>query len=259
MEKLYKTELTIIIATYNAEATLKRALESVILLSYQNWECLVIDGASTDRTMNIVQDFERIDGRIRHISESDHGLYDAFNKGIKNAKGDWIYYLGADDLLTINGIEELMNCAAFVGENVAVVSGGVIRIRQDNSKRIMLSKGFIGSHQSMIMRREVLENMHGFNYNMYKILADYDLFIRLKNSGYEVMNCDAIVAYFQAGGTSENLSKMLQIAREKYSILKCDKYCTSPLWVTITDTIKSVAGNVFHRMHKKCCCVEIIT
>lgn len=77
-----------------------------------------------------------------------------------------------------------MKEAYMVESNTAIVSGGVIRIRQDNSERILMSKDFIGSHQSMVMRRSVLEEMNGFNYKRYSILADYDLFIRIKNNNY---------------------------------------------------------------------------
>lgn len=244
------TQLSIIVATYNADAFLSKALNSIVSLTYKNWECIIVDGASTDDTLDIIMSFEEKDPRIRHISEPDKGLYDAFNKGWRIASGKWVYYLGCDDMLTPDGLLQLMKRAESVDENVAIVSGGVIRVRQDGSRRIMLSKGFISSHQSMIMRRTVLQNMNGFDDAKYEILADYDLFIRIKNNGYQVINCDAIIAYFHAGGTSERLSSVKTIFKEKYSILKTDRFCNYPLMVTLHDLCKTILGNIYHRSMK---------
>ena len=72
-----KFDVSIIIATYNSERTIKRALESVMNQTHQNWECLVIDGNSKDKTIEIVNNFVKLDSRFRYISESDNGIYDA--------------------------------------------------------------------------------------------------------------------------------------------------------------------------------------
>ena len=79
--------VSIIIATYNSGKTLRRALDSVLNQSYQDWECIVVDGASKDNTIGIVKEYVKKDSRFRYISEPDHGIYDAFNKGWKMAKG----------------------------------------------------------------------------------------------------------------------------------------------------------------------------
>ena len=99
-----KINISIVIATYNAENYIKKALSSVLAQKYLNWECLIIDGASKDKTISIIEEFEKRDSRIRHISEKDKGIHDAFNKGWKNAVGEWVYYLGSDDALTYEGI-----------------------------------------------------------------------------------------------------------------------------------------------------------
>ena len=80
-------KITIVIATYNSEKTLAVAMESVLNQTFQDWECLVVDGASTDSTVSIVEEFIRVDKRFRLISEPDKGIYDAFNKGWRNAMG----------------------------------------------------------------------------------------------------------------------------------------------------------------------------
>lgn len=92
-----KKIISIIIATYNAEKTLKRCLNSIVSQKKDQLELLIIDGCSTDRTMDIVREFaESIDVIV---SEVDKGIYDAWNKGIRLATGEWIMFLGADDYL----------------------------------------------------------------------------------------------------------------------------------------------------------------
>ena len=100
--------VSIIIATYNSGKTLRRALDSVLNQSYQDWECIVVDGASKDNTIAIVKEYVKKDSRFRYISEPDHGIYDAFNKGWKMAKGEWVMYLGSDDEYTKDGIKALL-------------------------------------------------------------------------------------------------------------------------------------------------------
>src|ERR1700744_2888998 len=90
---------SIVIPTYNAETTLSRALDSLLGQTFQDFEVLIIDGLSTDKTTAIIGDYAARDKRIRFISEKDNGIYDAMNKGIDLAKGDWIYFLGSDDQL----------------------------------------------------------------------------------------------------------------------------------------------------------------
>lgn len=240
-------KLTIVIATFNASRTLKSALESVLNLTYNDWECIIVDGLSNDETLHIIESYEQKDNRFHHISEKDNGVYDAFNKGWKEAQGEWIYYLGADDTLFATGLEKLMNVAKKVNPDVGVVSGGVIRVSQNGSQRKMITKGYIGSHQSMVMKRSVLEQMNGFDLN-YQILADFDLFIRLKNSKYKVTNTDIIIAYFHAGGMSEKFKYTFRIFHEKLKILHKDKYSKFPFIITLYDTSRTILGGIYHRL-----------
>ena len=99
-----KPKVSIIIATFNSEKTIERALNSVLNQKIQDWECIIVDGASTDATVNIIRKFTEKDHRFRYLSEPDTGIYNAFNKGWKLANGTWIYYLGSDDELLQNGL-----------------------------------------------------------------------------------------------------------------------------------------------------------
>src|SRR5690606_23293701 len=81
--------ISIIIATYNCESDIKGCLDSIISQPFENWEVIIIDGESTDRTIEIIKEFNN--EKVRLLSEKDNGIYDALNKGIKLAKGDWLY------------------------------------------------------------------------------------------------------------------------------------------------------------------------
>ena len=92
-------KISIITATYNSEKTIEETLNSVLSQSYTDYEHIIIDGVSKDNTLSIIKKYEpKYNGRLKIISEKDSGLYDAMNKGIKNAIGDVIGILNSDDI-----------------------------------------------------------------------------------------------------------------------------------------------------------------
>lgn len=198
--------VSIIIATYNSEKTLRRAMNSVLNQDYQDWECIVVDGASKDGTIGIVKEFVAKDPRFRYISEPDKGIYDAFNKGWKMAKGEWIMYLGSDDEYTKDGIKALMENSA----GADVVYGDVI-LRYLNG-RVKVQKAskvdFYGTsafccHQAVVMKTDVVKKMQGFD-EAYKLLADWELLRRCGQTGHVYKYVDSSIAYFSVGGASSN-------------------------------------------------------
>lgn len=207
--------ITIIIATYNSCQTIKHALQSVKDQTFQDWECLVVDGASKDDTIKIVKEFSTQDSRFRYISEPDNGIYDAFNKGWRNARGEWIYYLGSDDWLEKDG---LAGMAHEIDENYAIISGDTNLIRTDGTMRVLKSgMPNLGCHQGMIMQRSVMEEMGGFDMK-YTIISDYDLIVRILNAGKGMKLVHETVANFQIGGTSQSLKNFMTYAKERYEI-----------------------------------------
>lgn len=196
--------VSIIIATYNSEKTLIRALDSVLNQSYQDWECIVVDGASKDNTIDIVKEFVSKDARFRYISEPDHGIYDAFNKGWKMAKGEWVMYLGSDDEYTKDGIKALMENS----EEADVVYGNVILKYSDlkYKKQKASQVNFTGTqafccHQAVVMKKNVIEQLKGFD-EKYKLLADWDVLRRAGQRGFNYKYIDTEVAFFFVGGAS---------------------------------------------------------
>ena len=211
-------KVSIIIATLNAKETLDKALESVVTQSYQDWECIIIDGCSQDGTMDIILKYAASDSRIRYVSEPDNGIYDAFNKGLRMAKGEWIYYLGSDDRLTSDGISELV---AGGHNGVEVISGNCYIERIDGTIKHYISQGFIGCHQCKLVRRSTLNRFCGFNLK-YRISADRDLMVRMEKVGVKIAYVDTFVAYFSMKGMSQNIGGLIRRSKERYWIARAN-------------------------------------
>lgn len=212
-------QVSVIIATYNSAKTVRAALESVKKQKFQDWECVVVDGASKDETMSIVQEYVKADARFSCLSEPDKGIYDAFNKGWKRAKGVWVHYLGSDDKLTENSFCELLEKP--VDDDVVVLSGSAYIEKTDGSLGLQPSDGWKGCHQAKLTRRDVLERMHGFD-EQYKILADLELYIRMKTEGYKVKNFEQPVCYFALDGVSQKFRGIWGRQKECIKVLRKD-------------------------------------
>lgn len=206
-------KVSIIIATYNSGKTIRTALDSVLNQKFQDWECLVVDGASKDDTLEIVKEFEQKDSRFRHISEPDKGIYDAFNKGWRYAKGEWVHYLGSDDRLTDFGLGELFS--SDVDDTIAGISGNCYIEKIDGSIVPNYPEGWsVGCHQGKVVRRSVMDKYHGFD-ESYPIMADYDLMLRLEEAGEKIMIRDSFVSYFAMDGASQSLRNLIKRTNEK--------------------------------------------
>ena len=102
-------KVSVITVTWNSGATLRDTLESVLRQTYLDIELIIVDGGSTDNTMELVREYEpRYHGRLRYVSEPDKGIYDAMNKGIRMATGDIIGILNSDDFYTSSDIVEIL-------------------------------------------------------------------------------------------------------------------------------------------------------
>lgn len=236
--------ISIIIATYNAEKTLHDALESVLNQSFQDWECIIVDGASKDSTIEIVKEYMKEDSRFRYISEPDNGIYDAFNKGWKMAKGQWILYLGSDDELTSEGLNTLIansDGADIVYGNTLFRKAGVSKLRLQISSKPKMG-GFC-CHQSLIMKRDVILKLGGFDMQ-YKILADKDLICRAMKEKCKIRQTNVTVSIFCVGGASSPNTRRF---KESFAINK--KY--RPLTISLFELAKSVLKNAILQVIEK--------
>lgn len=202
-------KVSIIIPVYNAAQTLDAAINSVISQTYSAIEIIVVDGMSTDGSDQILQKYS---SQIHHlIREKDQGVYDAMNKGITKASGDWIYLMGADDqLATMDVMAKVMS---EVDQDHHIVFGKVVNTDRNHPlvPKIHTSR-FDGViclrntlHQQSVFYRKDLFDKHKFN-PQYKILADYDFHLTLFEEKVKGKYLDILIARCEAGGLSKNFN-----------------------------------------------------
>jgi glycosyltransferase involved in cell wall biosynthesis len=194
--------LTIIVPVFRAEKTLQASLDSVLSQEFRDWELLVLDGASPDGTLAIAQEAARKDDRIRVISEPDKGVYDAMNKGIARARGEWLYFLGSDDLLyddtVLSSVMGARDADLLYGNVVSPSYKGVYDGPFDYPK--LLSRNL--SHQAAFYRKTLFSHLGDYNLR-YKAYADWDLNLRcFSDPGLRIRYIDRIVGRFGADGLS---------------------------------------------------------
>lgn len=190
MRNIDIVKVTIITVAYNSVKTLEDTMKSVLAQTFANIEYIIVDGASTDGTIQLIRQYEpRFGKRMRWISEKDKGIYDAMNKGIKMSSGDVIGILNSDDYFTSSDVIERM-MASFNDSTLDAVYGDIHFIhdglpgkcvRYYSSKPfrpLWLRFGFMPAHPSFYCRREVFEKA-GFYKIDYKIGSDYEMMVRL--------------------------------------------------------------------------------
>ena len=223
-------KISIIVATYNNESTLRCLLDSIVHQKYKNIELIIIDGNSIDKTIEIIQEY--IDSIEYFKSESDNGVYDALNKGIRQASGDYVYFIGADDILYSRDVIENVVDSIKAEKYPVVLCGDVwqVDVFSNYQKKQIASDDILNiyarkcmpHHQGMFVRTNVAKGLL-FD-EQYKIAADYDMFHKIINEYGEdsVKSLDYPVAYFSLGsGTSSQLERGM---REYIEIMKKNKF-----------------------------------
>ncbi|WP_216069141.1 glycosyltransferase family 2 protein [Acinetobacter ursingii] len=183
MEECEKLKITIITVCYNSSATIEQTFKSVQDQSYENIEYIVVDGNSTDGTVEIINRYQNI--ITQWISEPDDGLYDAMNKGIALATGDYIGIINSDDIFfdseVVGRIANYLknkNIDACVGDVVQSKHNSVLRkISSKNWNPIQLKNGFMTPHPALFIKRSIL-NTYDLYRTDFKIGADYELIVR---------------------------------------------------------------------------------
>lgn len=198
---------TIIIPTLNSEKKLPEALSSIVEQRFQSLEVLIIDGLSSDKTLAIANEFQSKISKIKIFSEPDYGIYDAMNKGVKYASGNWVYFMGADDRLYNESVlESIYNVVNNKSLELDVLYGDVEsgyfqKLYDGKFSKWKITRKNI-CHQAIFFKRSVFSKIGGFNLN-YKVLADWDHNIRWFFDGnikYHYLNI--VVAHYGEGGFS---------------------------------------------------------
>lgn len=182
-------KVSVITATWNSGKTLRTTLDSVLNQSYPDIEHIIVDGGSTDNTMEIIREYEpRYNGRLRYISEPDKGLYDAMNKGIRMATGEVVGILNSDDFYTSSDVVEKLekelatNRVDAVYGDIHFVDGNDLGkcVRYYSSRlfnRSWMRLGFMPAHPSFYCRKIIYDKYGGFDLS-YKIASDFECLLR---------------------------------------------------------------------------------
>lgn len=208
--------ISIITATFNSAKTLKDTIQSVLRQTNKDFEYLIIDGGSTDETIDIVKSYEsEFSGRLKWVSEKDQGIYDAMNKGIKMASGDVVGILNSDDYFTSDDILQTVD-NAFKSHEIDAIYGDIHFIRDGNPQKCIryyssrmfrpfcLRFGFMPAHPSFYCKREILDKAGLYSLD-YKIGADYEMMVRLfKRHKIKSLYVNKDFVTMRTGGASNN-------------------------------------------------------
>jgi glycosyltransferase len=253
-------KLSIITATYNSAKTIANNVASVNEQTYDNIEHIIIDGASLDNTLDIIQTNSKRNLIIR--SEPDKGIYDALNKGLALASGDIIGFLHSDDLFFSNQTIEKIVQAFSVSDRVDAVYGDLIFVNEKASHKVvrywrskpfttkLLKKGWMPPHPTLFMRRQVYESHGLFNVNL-KCAADYDYILRVfQDETLKFLYLPEIITKMQIGGVStKGFVNIINKKIEDYKVLKSN-HISYPLSVLLLkNTIK--LPQLLAKLHKK--------
>lgn len=245
-------EISIIIATYNAEKTLEKCLNSIVCQKNDNVELLIIDGGSKDKTVEIVEKYK---GSVDYlVSEPDKGIYDAWNKGIAQAQGKWLMFVGADDELlpdaiatyihVINNNPEIGSYDYICAHNDYIAFDGrlIKKIGTEPEWKKMkyyMSAAHVGSLHN---KRNLFDEVGVYDLT-YRICADYELLLRKREKLKYLFITDTI-AKMKEGGMSMSLKAII----ETYKIR--EKHKTLSLIINVVVLIKTILLYRLYKYHK---------
>lgn len=213
--------VSIITVCYNSEKTIRRTIESVYRQTYQNIEYIIVDGKSSDRTLQIIDEYKPLFGeRMRVITEPDNGIYDAMNKGISLATGSVIGIINSDDYYEENAVETVIN--HMTDEKYQFLYGMLRFMRVDKVNFVSLvMHDFLEerpiNHPSCFITKSVYEDFGYYNLQ-YKYVSDYEFCLRLKkNEKIQFVPIYEILANFTEGGASSTYESDIELLKLKKS------------------------------------------
>ena len=218
-------KISIITVCYNSSATIRDTFESVLSQTYSDIEYIVVDGASTDSTLEIAAEYSGCITRL--VSEPDNGLYDAMNKGIEAATGDVIGILNSDDLYENNTVISDVAASFAASPTSDLVFGDVVFVKPDqldvvtrhyragHFKAWKLRFGWMPPHPATFIKKSAYEKVGLYSLD-YKISADYEMFVRmLLVNDLTLTRLDKVLVRMRSGGVSTSgFSSTIRLNKE---------------------------------------------
>lgn len=215
--------VSIITVSLNSEKYIGKTIESVLMQTYKNIEYIIMDGGSSDATLDIIKEYQnKFDGRLHWFSEKDNGIYDAMNKGIKIAKGSVLGIINSDDWYEEDAVSKAVY--EFNKEPDIDITHGKLNIvdKDGNYKEEMtlledpyqhtFDKFMPVCHPSVFVKKEVYREAGLFDLQ-FAIAADYDFILRCMKKGFKFKYIASVIANYRQGGISNvNLKRSLMDA-----------------------------------------------
>jgi glycosyltransferase involved in cell wall biosynthesis len=235
-------KITVITVSYNSAATIAHTLDSVAAQTHPDIEHLVLDGASVDRTVDMVH--ANGSPYVRLISEPDHGMYDAMNKGIAMAAGEIIGFLNSDDYFRDSDVLALI-AREFESSGVDACYGDLVYVNPTNGKVVRYWKsrifkkgdfaiGWCPAHPTFYVRRSVFQQFGGFDLT-YRLGSDVELMMRfLERGGIAASYIPSVLVCMRTGGVSNQSWKNIMIQNQEiYKALRNNGVSFSPwlFWI----------------------------
>jgi glycosyltransferase involved in cell wall biosynthesis len=215
--------ISVVIAVYNGKATLQQCLDSVAQQTYAHIELIVIDGGSKDGTVDLIRANAQ---QISYwISEPDRGIYNAWNKALVQAKGDWVCFLGADDYLWDAQVLELMaEQLVLVPQDIRVAYGQIMLVNNNGAELYVVGEQWSGvkkrfkqtmcvPHPAVMHRRSLFVDLGDFD-ETFRIAGDYELLLRELETNDAFFIEGIVMTAMRQGGVSSDPANTLQGLRE---------------------------------------------
>lgn len=229
-------KISIITICFNSQDSIKKTIESIKCQTYRDFEYIIIDGGSSDNTIDIIKQYNFVD---KFISEPDEGIYEAFNKGINLASGEIIGFLNSDD--TYYDENSLKNIVDAFNENIDCVHGDLIFTNKKNEvKRFWkgsefvngaFQKGWMPAHPTFYCRKLVYDKYGKFD-ERFKIAGDFELMLRFleKNKLNSKYISKTLVNMKMGGKSSFGLINTFKILKEEFIAFKKNKISVNKIF-----------------------------
>ena len=257
-------KVSVITVCKNSEKTIERTIQSVLEQTYSDIEYIIVDGVSTDGTLDIIKKYKVLFGdRMKYVSEPDKGLYDAMNKGIRMATGTVIGIVNSDDYYEKDAVENVVNAYHKSCEEFSSKMGGggydkryqvfygIVRVIENDIPQQLYWRAaeFVDDgtmmHPAMFVTRDVYKKFGGYS-QKYRITADYDFELRTIKSGkVKYVPIEKILSNFSTGGVSSALNTQVETnqLQYRYGCISKRTYLTRKIIFCMQKLYRKILGN----------------
>ena len=231
-----KPLVSIITVSYNSARTIRKTIESVLHQTYTKIDYWVIDGASSDETVKIAEEykeaFEKRGMEYHIVSEPDRGIYDAMNKGVRLSRGEIVGIINSDDWYELNAVERMID--TYRKRHFDMFYADLRIVREDGQggfSEMMIKHSHLRApavsrdwnHPTTFIVRKVYDR---YQYKLESLHDDWDLVLKIRRGGYRIVVLNEVLANFRYGGVSNerSLKKSFQRGRARYRIYRNNAY-----------------------------------